>query len=461
MTTDEDDPMTTSSEMKSSQRSAQAKPERAKRAGKMSYLYGSRLRDWWRLLIDNRFRLSPRYLPRALAITLMTMANSGMNRRERRLEARAAVERVEVEDPLFVLGHWRSGTTHLQYLLSQDPSWATPSTYDVTFPNTCLGFEATHGKLIAPLVPARRPQDNMALSLAAPNEDEIALAALGLPTPYLSLAFPHREPHYERFLTLEDATPEERRAFKVGFDRYLRKLTCKYRRPLLLKSPPHTARIAMLLEMYPTARFVHIVRNPVDVFRSTRHLYRTWYDCFGALQTRRPKDPERRESLLEDRVIRTYEALYEAFLDQVGEIPGDRFHALRFEDLERDPLGELDALYRALSLPGFPEARFRRYLDGLGGYRKNAYRPLRPALHRRLGRRWGRFFRAFGYASGSAPADPPRPSPSRQTSMIAPGLTGMSHLLAQRSDPPTDGAHRLVGSAEPGSRQTEAWRRVS
>jgi hypothetical protein len=446
----------TSRTAKSSQRS-----KKAKRTGKMSYLYGSRFRDWWRLLIENRFRLSPRYLPRALAITLLTMANSGMSRRERRLEARAAVERVEVEDPLFILGHWRSGTTHLQYLLSQDPSLATPSTYDVTFPNTCLGFEATHGKLVAPLVPARRPQDNMALSLAAPNEDEIALAALGLPTPYLALAFPHREAHYQRFLTMADATREERRAFEVGFDGYLRKLTCKYRRPLLLKSPPHTARIAMLLEMYPSARFVHIVRDPVDVFRSTRHLYRTWYACFGALQTRLPKDPDEREALLEDRIITTYEVLYDAFLEQVGQIPGGRFHALRFEDLERDPLGELDALYRALSLRGFPEARFRCYLDGLGGYRKNTYHPLRPALHRRLGRSWGRFFRAFGYASDSARASRARPAAPPQTPMIGPGLTRMSHPPAHRSDPPTDGVHRFVGSVDRGSCRTEAPRRAS
>jgi len=37
---------------------------------------------------------------------------------------------------------------------------------------------------------------------------------------------------------------------------------------LLLKSPVHTARIKLLLKLFPDAQFVYIHRNPYDVFRS-------------------------------------------------------------------------------------------------------------------------------------------------------------------------------------------------
>ena len=32
---------------------------------------------------------------------------------------------------------------------------------------------------------------------------------------------------------------------------------------IVLKSPAHTARVRVLLELFPKARFVHIIRDPV------------------------------------------------------------------------------------------------------------------------------------------------------------------------------------------------------
>ena len=80
----------------------------------------------------------------------------------------------------------------------------------------------------------------------------------------------------------------------------MRKLTFKYGRPLVLKSPPHTARIRLLLEMFPEARFVHIHRHPYQVFRSCRHYHDTavWYSYLQKPDT----------SLNDDRIIRRYEA---------------------------------------------------------------------------------------------------------------------------------------------------------
>src|SRR5712675_159543 len=44
-------------------------------------------------------------------------------------------------------------------------------------------------------------------------------------------------------------------------------------RQLLLKNPAHSARIPLLLRLFPGAKFVHIHRDPVAVFHSTRRLY--------------------------------------------------------------------------------------------------------------------------------------------------------------------------------------------
>lgn len=358
---------------------------------KLSYLYGTAADDWLRLLRDNGFRLSPGRLPQAFLITLMSLHNLWL----RRKDARIALDGAAVRAPLFILGHWRSGTTHLQYILSRDPRFASPSTYEVCFPGSLLCSEHTHGKLLAPFVPKKRPQDGMTLGMGAPNEDEIALAALGLPSPYLFLAFPRRERHYRRFLSFREADPSERETFKRGLDAYLRKLTKKHDRTLLLKSPTHTARVALLLSLYPDARFVHISRHPYEVFRSTRHLHRIWFDAFAFIQ-----EFDRRG--MDERILAIYCDMYDAYFRDRAAVPPGQMHAMRFEDLEADPMTELEKLYAALGLSDFPSERFEQYLKSVRSYRKNSYPPLEPAARNEVARRWRRSFESWGYSPDAA-----------------------------------------------------------
>lgn len=54
-------------------------------------------------------------------------------------------------------------------------------------------------------------------------------------------------------------------------------------------------------------------------------------------------------------------------------IPSGNLAEVRFEDLEADPAGELERIYRDLSLPGWTEARpkVESYLHSINGYKKN------------------------------------------------------------------------------------------
>src|SRR5688572_400947 len=96
--------------------------------------------DWVRLLRDNRFDVSPRCLLRATAITAQSVQNSLMRRVER-WRYGVAVRDAEVLPPVFVLGHWRSGTTHLHNLLATDERFAFPNNYQAIFPHAFLSME--------------------------------------------------------------------------------------------------------------------------------------------------------------------------------------------------------------------------------------------------------------------------------------------------------------------------------
>src|SRR6185436_15759697 len=84
--------------------------------------------NWFRILRDNQFSIDAPYWPRAILISLNAFPNS-LTALAERLFCQRAVERTAVENPLFILGTWRSGTTHLHNLLSVDGRYAFPNLY--------------------------------------------------------------------------------------------------------------------------------------------------------------------------------------------------------------------------------------------------------------------------------------------------------------------------------------------
>jgi hypothetical protein len=102
---------------------------------------------------------------------------------------------------------------------------------------------------------------------------------------------------------------------------------------------------------------------------------------------------------VEERTIRQYLEMFDAFIEEKGMIREDRFHEVRFEDLERDPIGEMRSVYEALSLPDFGvvEPSMRSYVGSLSGYKKNTYLPLTPELRERIAQEWRRCFEQWGY----------------------------------------------------------------
>ena len=367
---------------------------------------GITLGRWLRMLRDNDFAVDLPYWGRAAAITASSIPNSLFAAWEDR-RYRQRIIATKTEPPLFILGIWRSGTTHLHNLLAQDDRFAYPNTYQVTFPATFLTTERINAGLVGFFVPRKRPMDNVAFGVAEPQEDEFAVAAL-LGGFSLAWAFPRRAEVYNRYLTLRDTSPQELAEWKAALTWFLQKLTFKYGKPLILKSPGHTCRIKVLLDMFPQAKFVHIRRNPFDVFRSTEHLMRTGVTPLWTLQR-----PDFRD--LDDRIIRQYKEVYDAFFEERGHIPKGHLHEVSFEALEADPIGQVRGIYETLALPNFAhvEAALRRYLDGIAGYKKNTLPDLSSELRSRIEKEWRRSFDEWGYLRKSR-----RPPASRASKRL-------------------------------------------
>jgi hypothetical protein len=353
-------------------------------------LSGISLGDWLRLLRENARHVNLSRLPRVVSITVQSLKNSAFSFVEHR-RFDSLLENVTIQPPLFVLGHWRSGTTHLHQLIAQDSRFGFPTTYQTSFPGIFLSLEAADSRLISFLMPRRRPMDNMSLSLASPQEDEFALCASSLRSPCLSWVFPRQRERFNRYLTFKGVEASEVTEWKEAFVRFVKKVQWRCGRPLILKSPPHTARIRLLLELFPEAKFLHIHRNPFRVFQSTRALFVTMFRWHGL---QRPNLEN-----LDDWILNQYQEMYEAFFDQKKLIPESRFHEVGFEQLEQNPVEEVRKLYKALDLPEFSvvEPNLRRYVQSLSGYQKNTFSELRPDIKRRITNKWRESFETWGY----------------------------------------------------------------
>jgi omega-hydroxy-beta-dihydromenaquinone-9 sulfotransferase len=353
-------------------------------------LSGITLGRWLRVLRDNDYAVDFPYWLRALGITLGSLPNSLHAWRENRVYGER-VRNTKVEPPLFILGIWRSGTTLLHNLLTQDERFAYPNNYQVCYPETFLTTEESNARVVQFFLPKTRPQDNMKISVQEPQEDEFAFSALTGRTVPMGWAFCRRADHYDRYLTFREASAAEVAEWKAALTRFVQKLAFKYGKPLILKSPPHTGRIKLLLELFPDARFVHIHRNPYDVFQSTQHTLRKVAPWF-ALQ--RP-----RFDVLDDRIIRQYRQGYDAFFEERGLIPKGRYCEVGYEALEADPVGRVRDIYDALGLPDFKvvEETLRRYVATLSGYKKNTFAQMPAELRSRLGHEWRRCFEEWGY----------------------------------------------------------------
>lgn len=355
-------------------------------------LAGVRFRGWLSLLRRFGVHIPPTYWPRTLFTTLMSVGNSVIVRHENRRYG-ARLNEIKVKAPVFILGHHRSGTTHLWNLISLDPQFAYPTVLQAVFPHTFLTCESLFHGPAARLTPRTRPQDNVQFGADAPLEEERAICTTCFLSMQMARHFPREREAFMRYLTMRDATPEEQSQWRAGLDRFARKLLLRHGadRTLLFKAPDHTGKIRLILDLYPDARFIHIHRHPCEVYSSTLSMEIKTQPLYAY----QPLDTDN----LEEFVLRRYREMYDAFFADRALIPDGQFAEIAFDDLRREPVSSLERLYQEVHLGSFDAvlAPLEKHLETLAGYRMNSYSRLDEPTRERIATRWEQSFRAWSY----------------------------------------------------------------
>lgn len=178
-----------------------------------------------------------------------------------------------IEQPIFITGMPRSGSTFLHRLLVRDPAIAAPLSWRLVHPHPSAG-----GRVGMGLHRARVQAQFYLMHLLAPELNRLHEVAAGEPEEctditaqvFQSLRYDsvYRVPSYQTWLQ-QHGHLEAYRFHK----RFLQHLDSQAPgRRWILKSPDHVFALDDILRVYPDARLVFIHRDPVAVLASVAKL---------------------------------------------------------------------------------------------------------------------------------------------------------------------------------------------
>lgn len=359
----------------------------------MHYLQGCSFPVLIRLFWNNRKDLSIKHLLKISFVSFMSLILSPFALIENVIHSRKIKNTKIDKPPIFIVGHWRSGTTFLTNILGHDKNISF-FTADKTYThNTFLALGGIYNRVYPKVLPNKRPMDNLAFGINEPAEE---VFALGNNTRYSivhMLSFPHRARFYARCAFYDDLNAKQKMRVKNVYDKVIKKLTYYTNQRLVVKSPDNTCRINMLLELYPDAKFIHIYRNPYKVVNSTIGMYNTLFPIFS-FEDLDKIDKGESESV----VLDIYEKLYKQYLVDKENIPQENLMEIRYEDFVKDPKGYIKQIYRDLQLDDYEEVEkdLHDYIDSQKEYKTNPFSKKNLNV-KRINKQMRFLFNHYGY----------------------------------------------------------------
>jgi len=330
-----------------------------------AFLSGFTFPQWVRLLTENRWDIDARYIPRAITATLGTMGTSLLKPFEPAARLDEECEKLW-QNPVFILGLPRSGTTHLFNLLAQDPQFAFPSRLDCYNPHTLLLLHRLGVHHFLGRIPSKkRFMDNVQTGWLSPEEDNIALTVLAGVGSRLTQVFQKNEGYWESFGPSGLMNGSQADRFSEALATFSKKLVFLQRARPLFKSPNHLRHIPQIKKVFPKAKFIAILRHPYRQFSSHTSMHMSDSRGWSALQ--------KPAVISDDRRLSWISGMLRSYMLARPSIPSGHLAEIHYSELEKSPEGTLAGIYESLNLGPLPAF----VVDcARASYRKNAHPEL-------------------------------------------------------------------------------------
>ena len=275
--------------------------------------------------------------------------------------------KIEVTEPVFIVGNPRSGSTHLLRVLSRDEEtfasaklWELLLTPSITQRKIVRVLAALDRRLGGPVRSwlfawqeraFREAGTYHKIRLEEPDEDELSLLPI-FSAIHLAFAFPFLEAftRYIRFAT--EVPPAERQRFMAFYKRCMQRTLYLYgpQKRFLSKTPANSGRVGTLHETFPDARFIYTNRDPAAVLPSTLSLFSFQWGVFSDLLEAYPF----REEMLE-----MTQHWYRYTVERLDQMPVGSYTMVMYYDLVNDLEQTITDIYQAFDLdigPAYAQA---------------------------------------------------------------------------------------------------------
>lgn len=353
---------------------------------------GNSLIDWIRILRSvPKQSISLKFLYRILTVGSISLVSTPFQVYESLRLGKKIKNTVLNDSPVFIIGHWRSGTTFLHNALCHDQQFGYITTLQSLFPHSYL-TNPVFSNLAKFAMPPTRPMDDMKIYLNSPQEEEMAMVNLGPYSLYHIWHFPDQTKSlYKQIAKFEAHDKKQKSNWTKNYLFLLKNAAYRSSKPrLALKNPTNTSRIPTLLELFPNAKFIFIYRHPTEVYASTKKLYRKIVPIFQLQDF----DFE----MVRENIIWIYKDLMTSYINDRQFIPEDNLIEVKYENFIQEPLENLAKIYAHLGIPNFEmnRDRFEAYFSKNKKRSKKKYDLTKEEL-KEIKAEWAFAYDLFGY----------------------------------------------------------------
>lgn len=306
----------------------------------------------------------------------------------------------EQAPPIFILGHWRSGTTHLYNTMSLGEFGYVPPVA-VGLPWDMFGIASAFRPLLERALPEHRWIDRIPVTPTSPQEDEVGLASMTDLSFYHGIYFPRAfDRLIDRGLFFDGCTQADVRRWEERFLYFMRKLAYAQGKQMLIKNPVYTGRLGHLRRLFPDAKFIFLHRDPFDVFLSMRNFYGRLLEVMALQDV--PSDLD-----IDETILRVYHRMVTAYAHDSQGLDAPVLTEISYAELDTAPMATLEKIYAELELSGSEDARpaFETYLESVQSFQKNAFRGTADDIDK-VAHRLGPWIERWGYKVPTLRAKP-------------------------------------------------------
>lgn len=259
-------------------------------------------------------------------------------------------------DPIFIIGNYRSGSTFFHRLLLRDEQFTCLRAWEIYFAPAI-----SHRKLIRFLLKVSRligsPIQKAVAGFDQKMNDIYTMHKTGLMTyEQDSQLFYHTWSSYNifaispfpelarRYIYYDQMVPRKERERQFGYYQGVlkRKQYLEQGTRYLAKNPDFTPAVETLLETFPNARFINLVRPPEQTVPSSINLWAHNWRAYGT-----PEEEFPQVEVIKEHAKHWYQYPHQVLAD----LPPDRYQVVLFKDLVKDPKSMVSRVYREFGLP--------------------------------------------------------------------------------------------------------------